>query len=101
LFTGYGPLASFAATIDIAYAPSIIDDNFVGDFRALKSIRNSFAHPQGQIHFQSAQLFQHFQKLKGFTKETDKHRRSLFDERLAACVDHIDQHKRPLLSSAP
>jgi DNA-binding MltR family transcriptional regulator len=69
LFTGYGPLASFSAKIDISYAFSIIDDDLIGDFRALKAIRNAFAHPRQEIHFGSDALTKEIQKLKGYSKE--------------------------------
>jgi DNA-binding MltR family transcriptional regulator len=90
LFQGYGPLSSFSAKIDIAYALSIIGNALISDFRALKDIRNAFAHPREAIHFKSAQLAKKFQKLSGWHKDAD--RRQLFDERMAACFSHLDKH---------
>jgi hypothetical protein len=48
LFEGYGPLASFAGKIDIAYALGIFDDETYADLKVIKRIRNEFAHPRGR-----------------------------------------------------
>jgi DNA-binding MltR family transcriptional regulator len=51
LFEGYGPISSFAARVDIAYAIEIISEE---DYKALliiKSIRNKFAHSNEALGF--------------------------------------------------
>jgi DNA-binding MltR family transcriptional regulator len=90
LFNGYGPLATFSAKIDIAYAFNIIDEDIVGDFRGIKDIRNAFAHPNEVVHFNNPKLIPHLQKLSGYRKDCDV--RGLFDERLAACVEVLTRH---------
>jgi len=86
LFTGNGPLSTFASKIEVAYAIRIIDDDLVGDFRGIKSIRNAFAHPrEAVLSFRSAKLTKEFQKLTGWNKDVD--RRQLFDERVVACIE--------------
>jgi hypothetical protein len=49
LFDGYGPLSSFAAKIDVAYALSIFDDAVYTDLTVIRKIRNVFAHPQRKV----------------------------------------------------
>ena len=44
LFTGYGPLSSFSAKIEIAYALDLITDENRHQLNAIRGIRNVFAH---------------------------------------------------------
>ena len=44
LFEGYGPLSSFAAKIDVAYALNIFDGALYADLIVIRKIRNAFAH---------------------------------------------------------
>jgi hypothetical protein len=90
LFEGYGPLATFSAKIDVADAFKIIADEVVSDFRAIKDIRNRFAHTTVPLHFQSPELASRFQVLSGWTKE--KPSKELFDERVAACMAALKPH---------
>jgi DNA-binding MltR family transcriptional regulator len=90
LFTGYGPLASFGAKIDISYALGIVPDELVVDFRAIKAIRNAFAHPDEVLNFSARQLDRLFQKLTGWRRGAD--RRALFDERVLACTKALNRY---------
>lgn len=90
LFSGYGPLATFSGKIDIAYALRIVDDDLVGDLRAIKAIRNAFAHPDEVVHFESPELTRHFQKLTGWHKSCEVDH--LFHERVVACANSLNQH---------
>ena len=67
LYHGYGPLNSFSAKIDIAYAFSLIDDEIYNDLRAIKDIRNVFAHSKAVLNFNSPELKPHIQKLTGWS----------------------------------
>lgn len=51
LFEGYGPVATFSAKIDIAYAFGIIDQDTRQTLNALREIRNAFAHNTAGVHF--------------------------------------------------
>lgn len=51
LFEGYGPVATFSAKIDIAYAFDIIDQDTRQTLNALRVIRNAFAHNKAGVHF--------------------------------------------------
>lgn len=42
LFEGYGPLSSFSAKVDLAYALNITTDDVHANLSILKSIRNRF-----------------------------------------------------------
>ena len=44
LFEGYGPLSSFAAKIDVAFALGFISEEERRYLHAIKKIRNTFAH---------------------------------------------------------
>jgi DNA-binding MltR family transcriptional regulator len=72
LFEGYGPLASFSAKIDIAFALSIIDEAMYADLKVIKEIRNQFAHPPisggffQPVTFESEAIKKSCSKFKGF-----------------------------------
>jgi len=51
LFNGYGPLSTFAARINLAYALRIIDETLKRDLYYIKEIRNHFAHEPRETSF--------------------------------------------------
>jgi DNA-binding MltR family transcriptional regulator len=85
LFRGYGPLSTFSAKIDFAYAFSIVETDIYNDLRAIKDIRNKFAHSNDVIHFQSPKLAPNIQKLTGWTKDSVPI--DLFIDRCKACIE--------------
>ena len=85
LFQGYGPLSTFSAKIDIAYAFSMVEPAIYNDLRAIKDIRNRFAHSKNVVHFQSAELVPYIQKLTGW--KTDSDYTDLFIERCKECIE--------------
>src|ERR1700730_8813835 len=44
IFEGSGALNTFSAKIDVAYLIELIDEEVYGELRAIKDIRNRFAH---------------------------------------------------------
>lgn len=52
LFTGYGPLSSFSARIEIAFALGLLDKKHKGDLRFIRKIRNHFAHHPARASFE-------------------------------------------------
>lgn len=56
LFKGYGPLSSFSAKIDIAYALDLIPEGLRRDLHAIRDIRNEFAHTSERLHFDTPKL---------------------------------------------
>src|SRR5262249_7079581 len=91
-FSSMALLSRFAAKIDIAYALKIINDDLLGDFHAIRAIRNAFAHARKTVHFGSPELETHLQKFSGWTKTSDK--RALFDARLMACTNALGRHSQ-------
>ena len=51
IFTGYGPLSTFSAKIDIARALGIYDQKTYNGLHKIKRIRNMFAHASTPIEF--------------------------------------------------
>ena len=90
LYHGYGPLNSFSAKIDIAYAFSLIDDEIYNDLRAIKDIRNVFAHSKAVLNFNSPELKPHIQKLTGWSAKENPI--TLFMDRCKACVEDSKNH---------
>jgi DNA-binding MltR family transcriptional regulator len=90
LFRGYGPLSIFAAKIDVAYAFSMFGVETYNDLRAIKAIRNRFAHSKEVIHFLSDDLAPDIQKLTGWTLQSTPI--DLFIERCKACVEEFEKH---------
>jgi DNA-binding MltR family transcriptional regulator len=68
LFEGYGPISSFSAKIDIAYALDIITEAIFDDLKTIKDIRNEFAHPKDLefLSFSSQEVFRHMKRLHSF-----------------------------------
>lgn len=56
IFDGYGPLSTFAAKIDIAYALEIIPQEFYDSLRKINKIRVKFAHPKFFLNFQDPEI---------------------------------------------
>ena len=56
LFTGNGPLTSFYAKIDVAFALGILDENGRADFHFVRDIRNMFAHPRERMDFDHKEI---------------------------------------------
>src|SRR5688572_12782355 len=69
LFSGYGPLSTFSAKIDVAFAFNLFGEETFNDLRAIKDIRNAFAHSVEVVHFGSPAVRPMMQRLAGWTKE--------------------------------
>src|SRR5262245_11668277 len=69
MFTNYGPLNTFSGKIDIAYAFSIVDVETYNELRAIKDIRNRFAHARNFIKFDDPEISRLMQKLSGWTAD--------------------------------
>jgi len=68
LFEGYGPLGSFSARIDLAFAFGLIEPHIRADLRTLKDIRNAFAHSATMRHLNDKEIDHLFQKFKQYKK---------------------------------
>jgi DNA-binding MltR family transcriptional regulator len=56
IFSGYGPLSSFSAKIDIAYALNLCGAGARSDLHSIRWIRNRFAHSIKEIDFGDQQV---------------------------------------------
>jgi hypothetical protein len=86
-FDGYGPLASFSARIDMSYFFKLIDDTTYNDLRAIKNVRNCFAHSKKILTFESREIMQRGQVLTGWQK--DGNLRDLYYDRAQYCLDAV------------
>jgi hypothetical protein len=59
LFEGYGPLSTFAAKIDIAFAIGLLPRHVFVDLRTIRKIRNLFAHEPDTLNFESSRVKDH------------------------------------------
>ena len=58
LFSGYGPLATFAAKSSLCYALGFIDEAVFRDLEIIRRIRNRFAHDHASSEFFDSATFQ-------------------------------------------
>ncbi|MGB9117104.1 MltR family transcriptional regulator [Bradyrhizobium sp.] len=56
LLTGYGPLSSFSAKIDIAYGMKLITKEMHSNANLIRSMRNKFAHGTTKLDFESGDI---------------------------------------------
>lgn len=56
LFDGYGPIGSFAAKSDIAYAFRLLSDDDYADLQIIRKVRNEFAHAQEVLGFETPKI---------------------------------------------
>lgn len=61
LYKGYGPLSTFSAKIDTAFALGLVTSEVNKTLNAVKIIRNAFAHSDEILTFEHEKI----QKLKG------------------------------------
>ena len=63
LFSGYGPLSSFCAKIDLAFALELIDETTHDRLTTARKIRNLFAHSDEFLTFDSPEVSDILRKL--------------------------------------
>lgn len=95
IFSGYGPLASFSAKTDIAYAFELIDDGVYADLRTIKSIRNAFAHAVETTHFHSDEIKKLIRRFEGWNGRPDP--MVQFKQRAEFCLAQIRSVTETLL----
>jgi DNA-binding MltR family transcriptional regulator len=69
LFDGNGPLSTFSAKIDIAYAFNFIDKKTYETLKFLKEVRNHIAHSPHLMEFNVSHLPESYRSRKGFDKK--------------------------------
>src|SRR4029079_6089132 len=75
IFDSGRPLYDIAPKADLAYAFRLIDDETLLSLRAIKKVRDVFAHSQELIHFNSPdeEMTKARQALPGFKNGADAH----------------------------
>ena len=87
LFGRYGPLATFSAKIDIAYAMGKLTAAGRQDLHAIRNIRNAFAHASKRLHFRSDEMKELLRKVRNYDEQMDPY--ALFIKKIDQCWDHI------------
>ena len=87
LFTGYGPLSSFSAKIDIAYSLNLITENLKGDLHILREIRNEFAHSTVMLHFDTDEMKALLTKFSDYDPKMD--RLAFYLQKLGQCFEGL------------
>jgi len=95
LFTGYGPLSSFSARIDIAFALDLIPANLRRDLHAIRHIRNHFAHATERVHFDSPKMEHLLKKFTDYTPGCD--RLSFYLSKLDSCDAFLSPRTQTLM----
>jgi hypothetical protein len=85
LFKGYGPLATFSARIDIAYALKIVNKDVQRELHKMRDIRNAFAHTVIIQTLDSEKVRPLFVKLNAPTNPKSDHNLDVF----IACVEDL------------
>jgi DNA-binding MltR family transcriptional regulator len=69
LLTGYGPLSTLSAKIDLACGMQLITGVMRSDANLIRGIRNKFAHSTNQLHFESHEIIQIAANMSTFGEE--------------------------------
>ena len=94
LFGAYGPVGTFAAKIDMAYALGITTDEVHAELDKFRKIRNVFAHKRGPLSLDTEpvkELFYKFKRPPGITGS--------YLEQFVKCMTIIDDHLERYLVS--
>lgn len=92
----HGPLGTFSAKIDIAFAVGAISQATRTKLHTLRDIRNEFAHPKGQtLDYDHTVMDPHFNKIA-----LDKWTREMwFLQAAVDCVDDMKTRVRPKIEA--
>jgi hypothetical protein len=71
LFNGYGPISSFSAKTDIAYALNLLTDHDHADLQIKRKIRNEFAHSREVMGFEKCKIKKMVSRLQKPSTEAD------------------------------
>jgi hypothetical protein len=100
LFAGYGPLSSFSAKIDLAFALSIFDEDLYSDLKIIKEVRNVFAHPAVPLFefvtFEDEQLIKICKKFRDY--DPTIHCVDYFSRKAAQCLMRLSRDEEEIKS---
>jgi DNA-binding MltR family transcriptional regulator len=89
LFEGYGPLSSFKAKIDVAFAFGIVDSTIYRKLNAIRKVRNLFAHSPALLTFESSEVLLLLEKLGPMSVSVEP--QAFFMEQLTQIDQHLDR----------
>jgi hypothetical protein len=93
LFQGYGPLSSFAAKIDVAFAFDLLSEKQFADLNTIRAIRNRFAHSHQRIDFDDPEIIGLCKKLSGHSEQNANLQVMYKDAALALVMELIEKAK--------
>jgi DNA-binding MltR family transcriptional regulator len=98
LFDGYGPLSTFSAKIDMAFAFSILDEDLYADLQVIRQVRNMFAHPavplRQPVTFENDDVIKICKKFKDYDPSIACV--DLFGVKAAKCLLRLTQDKQEI-----
>lgn len=89
LFKGYGPLSSFSARIDIAYALGMLSKDIAKEAHTIRGIRNKFAHATKRVNIDSPGIKEECEKLSTYT--TGENLLRVYMEAILKISKHLDE----------
>jgi DNA-binding MltR family transcriptional regulator len=78
LFQGYGPLSSFAAKTDIAYALKMIPKSMFDALNIIRKLRNEIAHYAEIVDLAHAKIKPHFKELSDLESQISQTDEDIF-----------------------
>jgi DNA-binding MltR family transcriptional regulator len=69
LLTGYGPLSTLQAKIDLAYGMKLLTDQHCKNAHLIRKIRNTFAHEPKRLDFGCAEIVKIGVRLSTYEKQ--------------------------------
>lgn len=84
-----GPLGSFRNKIELAYALSLIDDDYAHDLHALRDIRNAFAHSRTKLNFHTEEGNALLARFRNYDKGIDPF--AMFGVKTNAMIEILNQ----------
>jgi len=89
LFKPYGPLSTFSARIDIAYALGMLSKDIAKEAHTIRGIRNDFAHATKRVNIDSPGIKEECEKLSTYTK--GKNLLHVYMEAIEKILKHVNE----------
>ena len=89
IFDGYGPLSTFAAKVDIAYALGLFDEATRNGLHTIRRIRNKFAHASKPLYFSDEKVAVLCRKLSPEATSNPQELRMIYMNYLSQTQDSI------------
>lgn len=94
LFLGFGPLSELAAKIELAYALGLITDQIYTNMRAIKKVRDTFAHAPKTMTFFSTEVVDNLKTFTDWGKDKLTNP-NLFYKQVNECLNHLTSQTGP------